>query len=135
MQTLMFMKSLRTWDWEKSESESEKHSNEQSQRNDEQPPVHNKRASHFFQKSESKSDDNSEIKKNSTESNPVEKKKKATHTPLNQRSSLTSSSLSLSLCIEEESSEEWAFIPSNQTSVKKKSLDAVRWETSGVDLT
>lgn len=97
MQNLMFMKSLRTWDWEKSKSESEKHSNEQSQRNDEQPPVHNKRASHFFQKSESKSDDNSEIKKNSTESNPVEKKKKATHTVLNQRSSLTSSSLSLSV--------------------------------------
>lgn len=55
MQTLMFMKSLRTWDWEKSKSESEKHSNEQSQHNDEQSPVHNKRASHFFQKSESKS--------------------------------------------------------------------------------
>lgn len=75
MQTLVFMKSLRTWDWEKSKSESEKHSNEQSQRNDEQPPVHNKRASHFFQKSESKSEDNSEIKKNNTESDSVEKKK------------------------------------------------------------
>lgn len=130
MQTLMFMKSLRTWDWEKSESESEKHSNEQSQRNDEQPPVHNKRASHFFQKSESKSDDNSEIKKNSTESDSVEKKKRNSHA-----FESTFLTLSPSLCIEEESSEKWAFIPSNQASVKKKSLDAVRWETSGVDLT
>lgn len=134
MQTLMFMKSLRTWDWEKSKSESEKHSNEQSQRNDEQPPVHNKRASHFFQKCESKSDDNSEIKKNSAESDSVEiKKKQLTRLWINV--SHSRALLSLSLCIEEESSEEWAFIPSNQTSVKKKSLDAVRWETSGVDLT
>lgn len=97
MQTLMFMKSLRTWDWEKSKSESEKHSNEQSQRNDEQPPVHNKRASHFFQKCESKSDDNSEIKKNSAESDSVEiKKKQLTRLWINVSHSL-SLALSLSL--------------------------------------